>query len=550
MVVDNLEFHVKRTGDVGASGINNLSNSLGRLQKASDKAVKHTSKLLDSLKRIAMYRVLRTIIKEIGQAFSEGLKNVYQYSSTINGALSQTLDTLAGMTTQFKNSLGSALGELLMNIEPILTAILNLAIRVADAIAQLFAVLGGRSTYNKAVASAEKWEDAAKGGAAAAKEWKNQLMGFDEINRLNDQNSGGGGGGGSSGGKFEEAPAMNAWAEELRRITMDWWNSLNLEPIINAWNRLREAVSDFVSLVDSGLRWAYENVLLPLAGWTIEELAPALVTLLAAAFEWLNAVIQKLAPVFIDFYENHLKPFAKWVGEKLIKAIEWLTEKFEDMTQKVIEANSLSEFINSLDGAEVIILAVAVAIGIVALSLSPIKLIMIGVVAAGMLVYENWEKIKEGAANFREAMQPVVDAFNWVKEKIDAAIAAIQTFFAWLNSLNFVKSANARAAAAQADGSIYLQGFASGGYPNEGQLFVAREAGPELVGQIGGRTSVASNNDIVASVSDGVYRAVTEAMLTHGGSNGNQDIVIQIDGNTLARTMTKYQRFNTIAANA
>ena len=92
--------------------------------------------------------------------------------------------------------------------------------------------------------------------------------------------------------------------------------------------------------------------------------------------------------------------------------------------------------------------------------------------------------------------------------------------------------------------------FAEGGFPNEGQLFVAREAGPELVGQIGGRTAVANNNDIVASVSDGVYRAVTEAMLTHGSSNSNQDIVINIDGNTLARTMTKYQRFNTIAANA
>lgn len=52
--------------------------------------------------------------------------------------------------------------------------------------------------------------------------------------------------------------------------------------------------------------------------------------------------------------------------------------------------------------------------------------------------------------------------------------------------------------------------YATGGYPSEGELFIAREAGPELVGSIGGRTAVANNDQIVEAVSDGVYAANVE----------------------------------------
>lgn len=52
--------------------------------------------------------------------------------------------------------------------------------------------------------------------------------------------------------------------------------------------------------------------------------------------------------------------------------------------------------------------------------------------------------------------------------------------------------------------------YAAGGFPDAGQMFVAREAGPELVGTIGGRTAVANNDQIVASVSQGVADANAE----------------------------------------
>ena len=72
-----------------------------------------------------------------------------------------------------------------------------------------------------------------------------------------------------------------------------------------------------------------------------------------------------------------------------------------------------------------------------------------------------------------------------------------------------------------------IQGYANGGVPTGGQLFMAREAGPELVGRIGRHTAVMNNNQIVDSVKAGVYEAVSAAM---GNANmGGIEIVAHTD---------------------
>ena len=63
---------------------------------------------------------------------------------------------------------------------------------------------------------------------------------------------------------------------------------------------------------------------------------------------------------------------------------------------------------------------------------------------------------------------------------------------------------------------IGIPGFAKGGFPAKGQFFVAREAGPELVGSIGNKSAVMNNMQIVAAVSGGVARAVS-SVLAGGG---------------------------------
>lgn len=68
-----------------------------------------------------------------------------------------------------------------------------------------------------------------------------------------------------------------------------------------------------------------------------------------------------------------------------------------------------------------------------------------------------------------------------------------------------------------------ITAYADGGTPGTGQLFLARESGPELVGTIGGHTAVMNNGQIVASVAAGVYSAVAAAMagFMNRGSNVN-----------------------------
>jgi len=90
--------------------------------------------------------------------------------------------------------------------------------------------------------------------------------------------------------------------------------------------------------------------------------------------------------------------------------------------------------------------------------------------------------------------------------------------------------------------------FASGGFPAQGQFFLAREAGPELVGTINGRTAVVNNDQIVESVAGGVYRANMEqnallreqntllrAILEKGTS-------VSLDGKVITSTVERIQR--------
>ena len=77
--------------------------------------------------------------------------------------------------------------------------------------------------------------------------------------------------------------------------------------------------------------------------------------------------------------------------------------------------------------------------------------------------------------------------------------------------------------------------YASGGYPDEGELFWARESGAELVGSVGGRTAVMNNDQIVAAVSTGVANAVASVM--GSGRNSNGEVVINVNGKEFVRAI-------------
>jgi phage-related protein len=86
------------------------------------------------------------------------------------------------------------------------------------------------------------------------------------------------------------------------------------------------------------------------------------------------------------------------------------------------------------------------------------------------------------------------------------------------------------------DWAANVMGFADGGYPEQGQLFIARERGAELVGNIGGRTAVANNDQIV----EGIYQAVLAAMQDSDG--GDTSVNVYLDGKQITAAVEKRQR--------
>ncbi len=55
-----------------------------------------------------------------------------------------------------------------------------------------------------------------------------------------------------------------------------------------------------------------------------------------------------------------------------------------------------------------------------------------------------------------------------------------------------------------------VQKFATGGFPTRGQLFIANESGPEIVGRIGGKSAVANKDQITDGIATAVYTANAE----------------------------------------
>ena len=87
--------------------------------------------------------------------------------------------------------------------------------------------------------------------------------------------------------------------------------------------------------------------------------------------------------------------------------------------------------------------------------------------------------------------------------------------------------------------------YKHGGFPPTGQMFIAREAGPEMVGSIGGRTAVANNDQIVEGISAGVEwaNAKQNALLAEQNSLLRQllakDTSVEITATSIAQGLNR-----------
>lgn len=89
--------------------------------------------------------------------------------------------------------------------------------------------------------------------------------------------------------------------------------------------------------------------------------------------------------------------------------------------------------------------------------------------------------------------------------------------------------------------SIKVDWYAQGGFPSMGEMFIAREAGPELVGRIGNKTAVANNDQITQGIASAVYSAMMAAQADGNGSGGtNARIIVQIGERAVGEAAVKF----------
>ena len=224
----------------------------------------------------------------------------------------------------------------------------------------------------------------------------------------------------------------------MAKATADWAKTLDFTPLLNGIKKLLESIQPLSDNIGAGLEWFYKNVLLPLAGFTIQDLIPAFLQALGGAIDFVNGVIEALKPAFKFFWDNFLKPVAEWTGGVIVDVLkglgdvlstigDWLSEHGKGFSDFVITlgtfagvvggiiavGTAIETFVGFLGGLAAIITGaggVTGAIGsLVTILGGPITIAIATAIAVGVLLYKNWDEIKEAAANLGK----------WIGEKWD-----------------------------------------------------------------------------------------------------------------------------------
>ena len=582
---------VSKSSKKASGGLSVLKSQLGGLVSPLGKVVKMFG-------RIAMYRLVRSAIKAISTAAKEGVNNLVMYSAALNStdaaAANATMSEYATTLLQVKNTLGAALMPILTALLPVINTIASAFITAANAVNMFFQALQGKTTFTKAKKSTVDYAKSLKTATGAAKELQKTLLGFDEINRLNAENKGGGGAAGADfSNMFEEAEIsekVKKYAEKAQKIidainkfihsvigilttalglfvigALLTFTGANIplgiglmiagavifgKEIAEKWDeipkKLRTVIMKIMVAVGFGIAvigvlLAFSGAHIPLgigliiAGAAIfgsacaldwEEVKNALQGTLGAIMAGLSAFNLVLGAV-LTFTGAHIPigiglMIAGAAGLAPVVVANWDSIlKFLTRTWEAIKKDA-STPLGKLAIGVVLLFSGHTAIGL-------------GMVNAACLQFFHPEE-----PNYENAFYPIKKAWENIKNWWETSVQ--RTLDMWKQSVSSVfmigGGGSGREGKFGRSGNATVGKFASGGFVTSGQLFYARESGPELVGSIGGRSAVANNDQIVEAVSNGVYNAI--APLMSGMRNG--DTHIYLDGKEITAGQNRRNR--------
>lgn len=285
-------------------------------------------------------------------------KFVLDKLSVAQGDFARTSDSWANQTRVLSlrfNELKATLGQGFINIFTPIVKGINSVIARLQVLANAFKsftemIFGnaggdnGSNSISNLTADATNASDAIGGiGNSAKKSAKDlkSLASFDTAQVLkkdNDSSSSGGGAGGIDlGSSLDLSSGFKDQVSSLANI----FNTINFEPLINSFNRVKAAAEPIINNIKDGLKWMYDNVLVPLAQWTIEDLLPSFLNLFAGALNVLNPLIEAFKPIFEWFWSNFLEPIAKWTGGVIVDFLNGLADALTNIGNWMSENESV-----------------------------------------------------------------------------------------------------------------------------------------------------------------------------------------------------------------
>ena len=172
---------------------------------------------------------------------------------------------------------------------------------------------------------------------------------------------------------------------------------------------------------------------------------------------------------------------------------------------------------------------VAIALGVIVLVAVVVVLVALALVGMGVIIFQIGKLL---VSLFKRGIDISAKALKWMgkvlKEFAKAVLIAVDALLK-----DIEENPERYRVRVLKGGLVTTKIYVQGGFPETGQRFIAREAGPELVGTIRGRNAVVNNNQIVESVSIGVCDAFKSA-LHEKNSKAPMIARVFIDGRQIA----------------
>ncbi|MFQ9516717.1 MAG: hypothetical protein ACLRZ9_12960 [Eubacterium sp.] len=124
---------------------------------------------------------------------------------------------------------------------------------------------------------------------------------------------------------------------KMAKATSEWAETLDFTPLLTSIKTLLEAIQSLTDNIGDGLVFLYQNALLPLASFTIEDAIPAFLDTLASALGAVNSAIDAAKPGFQYLWDNVLTPIAEWTGGTILEVLGAIKDAFSDVEDSITE---------------------------------------------------------------------------------------------------------------------------------------------------------------------------------------------------------------------